>query len=167
MDEFLDCSDSLPKELALVLLHRKMSFSVAESCSGGLISHRITQLPGASKFFLGGVVAYSNYLKTVFLNVDSEVLDIHGAVSEPVALAMVKGVLTVSKSDIACAVTGVAGPGGGSVEKPVGLVYIAVASQTDAVCEKCHFTGVREVIKQKVSNESFNLVLKFLKKHHG
>lgn len=166
MGEIIDHGEKLPKEVALSLFKKKMTMAVAESCSGGLISHRITQIPGASKFFMGGMIAYSNHMKSEILKVDTKMLDEHGAVSEPVVLAMAMGILTLSRADIACAVTGIAGPGGGSVEKPVGLVYIAVVSKDDAVCKKCHFTGSREAIKLKVSNESFNLILDFLNKHH-
>ena len=113
--------------LGEMLLARGATLAVAESCSGGLIQDRLTDIPGSSAYFLGGVVAYSNAVKTAELGVAPDLLAKHGAVSEPVARQMAEGVRKRFGSDWGMATTGVAGPGGGSPEKPVGLVFIAVA----------------------------------------
>jgi nicotinamide-nucleotide amidase len=111
------------------LLERGFTVSVAESCTGGLVASRLTDVPGSSGCFLQGVVTYSNAAKSVLLGVDPAAIEEHGAVSETVAAQMVQGSLLNSGSDIAVATTGIAGPGGGSPEKPVGTVCIAVASR--------------------------------------
>lgn len=113
-------------------LHRRLkelhrTLATAESCTGGLIAHRITNVAGASDYFLGGVVAYSDKVKASLLRVSQDDLKEYGAVSEPVARQMAQGVRARFRADYGIGVTGVAGPGGGTAEKPVGLVYIAVA----------------------------------------
>lgn len=109
-----------------MLRDRRLTFAAAESCTGGLLLQRLTEVPGSSDYVKGGVVAYSNELKMRLLDVDKELLDAHGAVSEPVAAAMVDGVRDRTGADVCVAITGVAGPGGGSDAKPVGTVVIAV-----------------------------------------
>jgi PncC family amidohydrolase len=114
-------------ELALSLREREARVAVAESCTGGRIASAFTALAGASDYFLGGVVAYSNDVKADVLGVEREVLEHHGAVSRQVARQMASGALRLFGADFAIATTGIAGPGGGSAEKPVGTVWIAVA----------------------------------------
>lgn len=122
---------SLPSVLVDELARRQLTLCTAESCTGGLIASQITGIAGASKVFPGGVVSYSNAMKAQQLGVASQLLEEHGAVSEPVALAMAKGALSNTGADLALAVTGIAGPEGGSAEKPVGTVWIAWGRASD------------------------------------
>lgn len=139
-----------------------LTLSIAESCSGGLISHRITQIPGSSNYFKGGVIAYSNEIKVKILGVHDTVIEKYGAVSAQVANQMAKGALEKFETDISCSVTGIAGPEGGTENKPVGLVYIAVESKSNAVCERFLFSGSRQEIKYQTSTEALNLIYKFV-----
>ncbi len=136
------------------------TIAVAESCTGGLICSRITDVAGSSDYFLGGVVAYANDTKECVLGVPHETLVEHGAVSEPTALAMARGVRERLGADYAVATTGIAGPGGGTDEKPVGLVYLAVADADGAVCLEQNWPGTREQFKWRVSQYALNLVRK-------
>jgi len=151
---------AVAKELARL----NKTLSVAESCTGGLISHRLTNVSGISQYFLEGVVSYSNEAKMKILGVPEEILREHGAVSGPVAEAMALGVKRISGSDYSAAVTGIAGPTGGTPEKPVGLVYIAVASPDTVNVQKCQFSGSREDIKERSVNTALNMLRLLLKK---
>jgi nicotinamide-nucleotide amidase len=117
---------SLPRQLADVLLARRLTLATAESCTGGLIGGALTSVPGSSAWYLGGVVAYDNRIKTALLGVSPETLARYGAVSPQTARAMAQGILERAGADIAVSVTGIAGPGGGTPSKPVGLVYIGI-----------------------------------------
>ncbi len=124
--------------------------AVAESCTGGLICKMLTDVPGSSAWFDRGFITYSNEAKMDMLGVKSETLEKYGAVSEQTALEMVQGALKNSLADYAIAVTGIAGPGGGTVEKPVGLVYIASQwKQEKAICNRNYFSGDRELVRDK------------------
>ncbi|HHX65339.1 MAG TPA: CinA family protein [Chloroflexi bacterium] len=117
-----------------LLRERGWTMGTAESCTGGMVGHLITELSGSSDFFLGGIIAYANEIKRDALGVPEELLIAHGAVSEPVALAMAQGVRRVLNVDVGVSVTGIAGPTGGTDQKPVGTVYIAASSPAgDAV----------------------------------
>ena len=131
MDEF-----ELSKQLVSVLKKRSLKIASAESCTGGLISKIITDAPGASDVFDVGITTYSNEMKSKMLGVPSDILDQYGAVSQQTARAMAQGILMVSGADIGVATTGIAGPGGGTPEKPVGLVYIAIAA-SDNIAALC------------------------------
>lgn len=131
----------------------------AESCSGGLIAHRITNVPGSSAYYLGGVVSYSNTAKVALLGVSTDSLNIHGAVSETVAREMAEGVRTRFGADYAVACTGIAGPSGGTPEKPVGLVYIGAAGPRGTTVARYRFDGDRESIKQQTADQALRLVL--------
>lgn len=136
--EFLISDDerSLEEVVVRQLAGRGMKISTAESCTGGLVAHRLTNVPGASEVFTHGFVTYSNAAKVDLLGVSEREIERHGAVSEPVARAMAEGALKASGADVAVAVTGIAGPGGGSEEKPVGTAWLAVAQRggvTEAV----------------------------------
>lgn len=133
--------------------------STAESCSGGLISHLITNVPGSSAYFKGGAVTYSNESKVRILGVDERAIEEHGAVSEQVARQMAAGAQERFAADYALACTGVAGPTGGTKDKPVGTVYIAVASPGGTRVERCHFVGDREHIKQETAARALTLLL--------
>ncbi|MDX9702546.1 MAG: CinA family protein [Candidatus Auribacterota bacterium] len=166
MGEMLEYSEKLPHDIGLLLINKKLTLALAESCSGGLVSHRITQVPGSSNYFLGGVVAYSNDMKMRLLGVHESTLDQYGAVSKQTAIEMAQGIKKISDASICCAITGIAGPGGGSIEKPLGLVYIAVTSYKQEECKQFQFLGSREEIKIKTSNEALKMILYSIE-HYG
>ena len=134
-------------------LERRLTVAVAESCTGGLISAAITELPGSSGYFLGGVVSYANAAKEAFLDVPRTLLDEHGAVSREVAVAMAAGARVRFGADLAVAVTGIAGPDGGTLDKPVGMVYIGVASAIDTYVQHKHVQAERAVRDRAVIRE--------------
>jgi nicotinamide-nucleotide amidase len=137
------------------LMKREETIAIAESCTGGLLSEQLTTLPGSSKYFLGSIVAYANTAKSDLLGVDTELMIAHGVVSRPVAESMAVGVRKAFGSDWSLAITGVAGPGGGTAQKPVGLVIIALASAQGVVSQEYQFSSrwERELIRQ-VSTQS-------------
>ncbi len=147
---------SLVQQVAQALSQRGWMLATAESCTGGLIAATCTDLAGSSAWFDRGVVSYSNEAKSELLGVPATLINQHGAVSEPVALAMAEGILRRSKAQIAVAVTGIAGPGGGSLEKPVGTVWLAwfcrdgVAADEPTVCEATclSMAGNRSQVRQ-------------------
>ncbi len=147
-DNIFEASSGLLEEAVQKLFIKKgWTLAVAESCTGGEVSARLTKLPGASNYFIGGVVSYSNSMKKEMLGVDKKLIARKGAVSSEVALAMVKGVLKKTKSDFAIAVSGIAGPNGGSREKPVGTVWMAVCQKgKKPLSWKGQFQGTREMI---------------------
>jgi PncC family amidohydrolase len=151
--------ESLEKRLGEILRKKKLTISVAESCTGGLISHRITNISGSSDYFEQGVITYSNKSKIQLLNVPKLILESFGAVSAETAKAMAEGVRTFSKSDLGLAVTGIAGPTGGTAQKPVGLVYIGLSSKIPTKVKEFKFSGSREVIKEQASDEAMKMVL--------
>jgi nicotinamide-nucleotide amidase len=128
--------EKIEQVVVRLLARQKRTLALAESCTGGLIANRITNVPGASKVFLGGIVAYSNEAKEKFLGVRSETLKKHGAVSENVAREMAEGARKKFGADFAIAVTGIAGPTGGTKAKPVGTVFIALTSAFETVVEQ-------------------------------
>ncbi len=135
------------------------TISTAESCTGGLVSHRITGVPGSSNYFLGGVVAYSNAVKMSLLGVPEDVLKRAGAVSDACALAMARGVRQRIGADIGVSTTGIAGPGGATPTKPVGLVYIACSTPWSEVVEEHHFSGDRSQTIEASADAALRLVL--------
>ena len=141
-----------------ILRSKGCTVSTAESCTGGLISSNITAIPGSSDVFLGGAVTYSNQSKVSILGVSQSTLEAHGAVSEETAREMVKGAVDVFGSDYAVAVTGIAGPGGATPEKPVGLVYIAVADGPRIVVTKNNFSGDRDAVRESTVKEAVSLL---------
>ncbi len=149
------------EEVAGILLRRHgMTLATAESCTGGLIAHRITNVPGSSDYFLEGVVSYSNESKEKILGVPKDILIEHGAVSAPVVKAMASGVRRLSGADIGVAVSGIAGPGGGTPEKPVGTVFIGMDSDKGGVrSEKFLFHGTREEIKLVTSSRALGFIM--------
>lgn len=135
---------------------------VAESCTGGLIASKITEVPGSSQWFSGGVVVYSNELKHELLAIDRNLLGQHGAVSRETARAMATQAATRLKADIAVAVTGIAGPDGGTVDKPVGTVYLGLSYHNKVIDRLCHFTGSRRQIQEKSAQTALDLVRRAL-----
>jgi nicotinamide-nucleotide amidase len=155
---------SLFRELNKTLTASNSSIAVAESCTGGLIAHRITDIPGATQFFRLGVGAYSNESKVKVLKVKQDSITRFGAVSEEVAREMAEGIARVSRSRFGIGVTGIAGPGGGSAEKPVGTVYIGLYSADSRSWRVDHFRfdGERVEIKTKTASAAIQSFLSFL-----
>jgi nicotinamide-nucleotide amidase len=159
-----DDGASMEKTVVRLLKERGMKFATAESCTGGLISNRITNVPGASEVFTHGFITYANEAKTELLGVPPQDIETHGAVSEEVARAMAEGALRASGADIAVSVTGIAGPGGGSEEKPVGTAWLAVAVK-DGVTEasRIYHPRNRKDFKLAVSQAALEAVRRRLK----
>ncbi len=145
-----------------LLKQRRLKLSVAESCTGGLIGARITNISGSSEYFERGVVAYSNSAKTEMLGVPKELIDRRGAVSREVAEAMAQGIRQAARTDMGLSVTGIAGPGGGTKEKPVGLVYISLSSAQGVKTDEHKFLGNREQIRIKASQMALDMVRRHL-----
>ena len=154
--------DILERTIAERLTALGVTIATAESCSGGLIAHRITNVAGSSAYFLGGVVTYGNDAKEKLLGVPCETLAAHGAVSAAVARAMAEGARRAFGSDYAVGVTGIAGPAGGTPEKPVGLVYIAVAGPRGTAVTRNQFDGPREAVKEKTADAALTLLMEHL-----
>ena len=153
--------DEATRESRLVAAckERGLTVATAESCTGGLIAARITSVSGSSAIFLGGVVSYANAVKRDLLGVPQEVLERAGAVSKECAEAMAAGVRARLQADVAVSVTGVAGPDGGTPQKPVGLVYIGMATVVGVRVECCQFCGDREAIRKQASDRALALLL--------
>jgi nicotinamide-nucleotide amidase len=134
------------------------SLAVAESCTGGLVGHRVTAIPGSSAYFLGGIASYANAAKMELLGVGRATLETHGAVSEECAAEMAAGVRRVFGADVAVSTTGIAGPDGGTAEKPVGLVCFGLATPTDVVARTHHLWGTREWVKLLASQVALDMV---------
>lgn len=147
-----------------ILLSRGLTIATAESCTGGLLGASLSQEPGSSDTYLGGIVSYSNSLKERFLGVKSQTLQMYGAVSPETAREMAAGVKERSGSDLAVGITGIAGPGGGSNEKPVGLVYIGLATPEGVQANKFQFQGQRESVRQLSVLAALDLVRQYLLK---
>ena len=146
--------ETISSVIGKIVNRRCALLATAESCTGGLIAHRITETPGSSAYFKGGIVAYSNEIKQQLLGVKHETLEQYGAVSEQTAKEMALGCLNVMGADYAIATTGIAGPTGGSDEKPLGLVYIAVASRNEVLCQKYIFRTTREQHQERTANQA-------------
>jgi len=145
-----------------LLTARRQTVAVAESCTGGYIAHRLTNVPGASAAFVAGVVTYSNEAKQIFLGVNPGTLAQHGAVSEAVAREMAEGARRAAGTDWAISVTGVAGPGGGTPEKPVGTVFIALASAGGTQVQKRANPGGRQVFKEATATQALEQLYRAL-----
>ncbi len=157
---------SIEKQTVELLKSKKLKLATAESCTGGLISKRITDVSGSSEVFEGGVVCYSNRFKENVLGVSPETLKKYGAVSRKTAREMVKGVLSLTKADIAVAVTGIAGPSSDDTNKPVGLVYIAVSDGKSTIVKKLlnNFTGdVREQNRSISADTALEMIMEAIR----
>ena len=154
----------MSQELVYLLSKNSMTLSVAESCTGGLISKMITDAAGSSKVFLGSVVVYSNKSKVDILKIEKELLESKGTVSEEVALKMAEAVSKIFNSDFSISATGIAGPEGGSVEKPVGTVYTGVKYNTNNYEVVKHaFSGTREEVRFKTAEYCINQLILYLR----
>ncbi len=165
-DEILVSSSDnkvLMEQKVAVFFHNSGStLSLAESCSGGLIAKRITDIPGASAFFLLGLVTYANSAKTDLLGVSTELLERYGAVSAETASAMANGVRELTGSTIAVATTGIAGPDGGTPAKPVGTVYIAIARKEGCQVYSFRFSGGRKEVRESTADKALDLLFQHL-----
>ena len=154
---------SLEEQVGAALLEKGWTISAAESCTGGLVLHRLTNIPGSSAYVEGGVVAYSNQVKQALLSVKQGTLIAHGAVSEQTAQEMALGTRALLKTDIAVSITGIAGPGGGTDGKPVGLTYIALVGPDDLLRVQRHlWDGDREAVKVASAEAALQLALDVL-----
>jgi nicotinamide-nucleotide amidase len=159
--------DKLEVIVGQLLAERKLKLSVAESCTGGLLGHRITNVPGSSDYFEGGVVAYSYDAKERLLGVHHDTLYEHGAVSAETAIEMARGVRRALGTDIGMAITGIAGPGGGLPGKPVGLVYIALSARGDERVEHYVWDSDREGNKLSSTEAALEMLRQFLERPAG
>ena len=150
------------EKVAQALIQHHLTLAIAESCTGGLIAASLTNIPGSSHFLKCGVITYSNESKTRLLNIPETLLAKKGAVSEDVALTMAKNVRQLSDTDFGISTTGIAGPDGGTKAKPVGLVYIALATKNEALCLKCQFPGDRASVRKQAVRQALELVLEFI-----
>ena len=141
-------------------IQQKKTLAIAESCTGGLIADRLTNIAGASAFFLLGIIAYDNAAKTKILDVPPALLKKHGAVSSHVARMMAQNVRQILKTDYGLSVTGIAGPSGATKNKPVGLVFIAVSTRQNTIVKKCLFKGTRLAIKNQVCQTALKMLAK-------
>ncbi|NOX24606.1 MAG: CinA family nicotinamide mononucleotide deamidase-related protein [Deltaproteobacteria bacterium] len=154
--------ETMAVKVGELAIQKKVKLAIAESCTGGLISHTITTVPGSSNYFLGGIVSYSNQLKMDALGVEPETLARYGAVSAETAMAMAHGIKKISGADITVAATGVAGPAGGSGEKPVGTVYFGLATPDNCRHYLHHFSGSRTMIQAIASQTALDILRKNL-----
>jgi nicotinamide-nucleotide amidase len=155
---FSAADETLEEVIVKLLAQLNRTLAVAESCTGGLLANRITNVPGASVVFLAGYVCYANQAKVDMLNIDRQLIEKHGAVSEQVARALAEHARVHARSDYALATTGVAGPGGGSPEKPVGTVYIALAGSGKTIAKRFFFPTDRETFKQIATEAALELL---------
>lgn len=155
--------ERLPDMVGQMLCAKGYTISCAESCTGGLLTSTLTDVPGSSAYVMGSVVSYSNDVKSRILHVAEETLAAHGAVSPETARAMAEGVRNLMQTDVGVGITGIAGPGGGSPEKPVGLVYIAVSTLGKTSVEKNVFSGVRAEIKRAAVNKALAMVQEMIR----
>ena len=155
-------SGLMESKVAARLIDMKKTLAAAESCSGGLLAHRLTNIPGSSAFFKLGLVTYSNESKTSLLKIPKPVIKQYGAVSQQVATLMSQQIRKLYKTDYGIAISGIAGPGGGTKTKPVGLTYIAVSSSAEDLCLECRFKGSRLDIKKKATSKALKTFLDFI-----
>ncbi|BBL79893.1 putative competence-damage inducible protein [Rubrobacter xylanophilus] len=164
---FGEDDETLESAVGRLLREREETLAVAESCTGGLLAKRLTDVPGSSEYFREGIVAYSNEAKERLLGVPREMLTGHGAVSEPVALRMAEGVRELSGADYGLSVTGIAGPGGGTEEKPVGLVWVGIADRGGSRAHRLDLSAwarSRSAIRERSANMAFDLLRRALQK---
>ena len=151
--------DQLAARLGAALRAAGKTIACAESCTGGLVTSRLTDIPGSSDYVMGFIVSYTNDIKERLVGVRHETLAAHGAVSPETAREMADGIRRVIRTDLGLGITGIAGPGGGTAAKPVGLVYIAVSSEKGTRVTENHFSGTRTEVKQQTSDAALALAL--------
>ena len=155
---------SLNKKIVSLLKRKRLKLSITESCTGGMLSSSVTSVSGSSKIFTMGLVTYSNQAKTAILKVPQKIIKKYGAVSVQCCVAMVNNLSKISKSKVCVSITGIAGPKGGSKQKPVGLVYIGIRIGKKVVVNKCNFKNNGRIFIQKQTvKKSLNLLLQLIK----
>lgn len=152
----------IESEIKDLFVKKKLTLAIAESCTGGLVGNKITNVPGSSKYFQMSIVAYSDEVKNKVLGVPIDVLREFGAVSSQTATAMAKRAKKLAQTDVGLGITGIAGPDGGTKERPVGLVYIAIVTDDKVVCRECRFDGQRQDIKNQTAQKVLELLCDFL-----
>ena len=155
-------TESLVLEVGRLLRERGLKLALAESCTGGLLGDRITNIPGSSEYFLGGVVAYAYSAKVNLLGVSWDTLNSKGAVSQATVLEMARGARRVFGADIAASISGIAGPGGGTVDKPVGTTWIGLAAPDGEWARQFQFHGARQENKASATEAAFQMLLDYL-----
>ena len=157
---------SLNKKVIFLLKKKKLKLAIAESCTGGMLSNSITSVSGSSKIFTMGLVTYSNQAKTSILKVSQKIINKYGAVSVQCCLAMVNNLSKISNSKVCVSITGIAGPKGGSKQKPVGLVYIGVKIGKKVIVNKCNFKNKGRIFIQKQTvKKSLSILLNLINSH--
>lgn len=164
MTDILSVIESLKQKLFLLLKEKNITLSTAESCTGGMIGACLTSVPGISDYYGYGFVTYSNEAKQKLIGVSESTLAKYGAVSAETAMEMAEGALRVSGADIAVSVTGIAGPGGGTAQKPVGLVYVGFASNDKRIFKKLNLTGDRDDVRRSTVMNVLELIINQLDK---
>ena len=166
IEEYIYAVDDQPMEAVVgrLLKEKQLTIACAESCTGGLLSSRLTDMPGSSAYVMGAVVSYTNEIKSRELGVSRELLSAKGAVCEEVARAMAEGIALKFGTDLGVGITGIAGPDGGSAEKPVGLVYIATAGREGTIVKRNLFTGRRSEIKYKTTQTALDMIRQYISK---
>ena len=155
---------SLNKKIISLIKRKKMKLAIAESCTGGMLSSTVTSVSGSSKVFTMGLVTYSNQAKTGILKVPHKIIKNYGAVSVQCCLAMVNKLSKISKSKVCVSITGIAGPKGGTKQKPIGLVYIGIKVGKKVILNKCNFKNKgRAYIQRQTVQKSLNLLFKLIK----
>ena len=153
--------DQLAARLGAALRAAGKTIACAESCTGGLVTSRLTDIPGSSGYVMGSIVSYTNEIKERLVGVRHATLAAHGAVSPETAREMAEGIRRVIRTDLGIGITGIAGPGGGTPEKPVGLVYIAVTGEAGTVVRENHFSGSRREVKRQTSETALEMALQY------
>jgi PncC family amidohydrolase len=154
--------ESLDFQVGRLLRERGLKLALAESCTGGLVGDRVTNIPGSSEYFLGGVIAYAYEAKVALLGVSWDTLNSKGAVSRETVLEMAHGVLKALDSDIAVSISGIAGPGGGTLDKPVGTTWIGLVTADGEWAKLFQFSGDREQNKASAANAALQMLLDYL-----
>ena len=154
--------DTLEEVVVNKLIEKSLTLSLAESCTGGYLSKKITDIPGSSKIYMGGIVAYNNVIKREYLHVPNKMLEKYGAVSKEVALQMAESIKSNFKTDIGLAITGISGPGGGTDEKPLGLVYIAIVFKEKKIIKEFNLTSQRDSHRELTSHISLHIIKSIL-----
>lgn len=156
-------TNDLTKTLSEILLSKAWTISLAESCTGGLVCATLTELAGSSNWFERGYITYSNEAKTECLDVPSDLIESHGAVSEEVAKAMAEGARIQSGSNVAVSITGIAGPTGGSIEKPIGTVCFGWATENQVLTKTMRFDGDRQMVRQQATEFALTELIALLR----
>ena len=160
---YSDKNETIQNVVVNMLKEKNLTLSLVESCTGGLISKKITDIPGSSHIYKGGVVAYSDYLKTKMLNVNQNIIEKYGSVSRQVAGLMAQGIKNKTRSNISISTTGISGPSGGSKEKALGLIYIAVSYNNEIIVNEFNLIPKRNIHREISSSIALNMIRNIIK----